>query len=69
MTPKSSPALEGTNLESNMNQKRVAKNEDEKLLKENVPIQNLQVQKNSGMINRNSLASSIIANFFFPLHE
>jgi hypothetical protein len=40
-----------------MNQKRVAKNEDEKLLKENVPIQNLQVQKNLGMINRNSLAS------------
>ena len=57
MTPKSSPALEGTNLESNMNQKRVAKNEDEKLLKENVPIQNLQVQKNLGMINRNSFAS------------
>ena len=46
-----------------MNQKRVIKNENEKFLKENVPIQNLHVQKNLGMINCNSFAFANILVF------
>ena len=48
-----------------MNQKRVIKNENEKFLKENVPIQNLHVQKNLGMINCNSCASKLQTFWYF----